>query len=193
MRFEGIWYVHGVWWLQDTKLMFPTFFFVALSGDFCKNVFFRFFDEESVLVTCGVLCPCYRGKTRSGPSGAHRGNQRAVWLHPACMNSRFCFFSSRFMWPCYRLSRQNAVFERFFWRSRSHRVKGNYMFDTQKTRSWNTQHVLICNQILIPGAGVDPPTKWKFVFRAITSSLFVAHKPHLTRPRRATPFREPDR
>ena len=53
-------------------------FFVALSGGFYKNAFFRFFDEESVLVTCGVLCPCYRGKTRSGPSGAHRGNQRAV-------------------------------------------------------------------------------------------------------------------
>jgi hypothetical protein len=48
------------------------------------------------------------------------------------MNSRFCFFSSQFMWPCYGLSRQNAVFERFFGRSRSHRVKGNYMFDTQK-------------------------------------------------------------
>ena len=53
-------------------------FFLTLSGDFYKNVFFHFFDEESVLVTCGVLCPCYRGKTRSGPSGAHRGNQRAV-------------------------------------------------------------------------------------------------------------------
>ena len=36
------------------------------------------------------------------------------------------------MWPCYRLSRQNAVFERFLGRSRSHRVIENYMFDTQK-------------------------------------------------------------
>ena len=40
------------------KLNFSHFFFVALSGDFYKNAFFCFFDEESVLVTCGVLCPC---------------------------------------------------------------------------------------------------------------------------------------
>ena len=54
------------------------FVFVSLSGGFYKNAFFYFFDEESVLVTSGVLCPCYKGKTRSGPSGAHRGNQRPV-------------------------------------------------------------------------------------------------------------------
>ena len=132
---------------------FPLFF-VALSGDFYKNVLFHFFDEESVLVTCGVLCPCYRGKTRSGPSGAHRGNQRAVCLPPACMNSRFCFFLSRFMWPCHRLLRQNAVFERFFWRGRSHRAKGNYMFDTQKNMFMkhpkSAQHTRV-------GAYPDPP------------------------------------
>ena len=63
---------------SEHKIDFSHFFFVALSGGFYKNAFFRFFDEESVLVTCGVLCPCYRGKTRSGPSGAHRGSQRAV-------------------------------------------------------------------------------------------------------------------
>ena len=78
--------------ISGRKIMFFHFFFLTLSGDFYKNAFFHFFDEESVLVTCGVLCPCYRGKTRSGPSGAHRGNQRAVWLHPARRNSRFCFF-----------------------------------------------------------------------------------------------------
>ena len=63
---------------SEQKIVFSRFFFVALSGGFYKNAFFRFFDEESVLVTCGVLCPCYRGKARSGPSGAHGGNQRAV-------------------------------------------------------------------------------------------------------------------
>ena len=61
-----------------TQNWFLPFFFVALSGGFYKNASFLFFDEESVLVTCGVSCPCYRGKTRSGPSGAHRGNQRPV-------------------------------------------------------------------------------------------------------------------
>ena len=40
---------------------------------------------------------------------------------------------------------------------------------------------------------LDPPNKYEFVFRVSTSSLFVAHKPHLTRPPRATPFRLPDR
>ena len=63
---------------RTQNYFFPLFFFLTLSGDFYKNAFFHFFDEESVLVTCGVLCPCYRGKTRSGPSGAHRSNQRAV-------------------------------------------------------------------------------------------------------------------
>ena len=79
-------------------ICFP-FLFVALSGGFYKNAFFHFFDEESVLVTCGVLWPCSKGKARSGPSGAHRGSQRPVWLHRALVNSHFCFFVSRFMWP----------------------------------------------------------------------------------------------
>ena len=76
---------------SEHKIDFSHFFFVALSAGFYKNVFFHFFDEESVLVTCGVLCPCYRGKARSGPSGAHRGNQRPVWLHRALVNSHFFF------------------------------------------------------------------------------------------------------
>ena len=78
--------------ISGRKIMFSHFFFLTLSGDFHKNTFFHFFDEESVLVTCGVLCPCYRGKTRSGPNGAHRGSQRPVWLHRAPGNSHFDFF-----------------------------------------------------------------------------------------------------
>ena len=129
-----MWRVHGVWWLQDTKLIFP-FFLVALSGGFYENAFFHFFNGESALVMGGVSWPCHGRKTRSGPSGAHRGNQRRVWLHRASVNSHLCFFLSRFMWPCYRLSRQNAVFERFLGRSRSHRSLGIHTFETQ------TKHV----------------------------------------------------
>ena len=60
--------------------------------------------------------------------------QPEACLTPPCLGefTFIVFFSSRFMWLCYGLSRQNDVLGRFLGRSRSHRVMENYVFETQK-------------------------------------------------------------
>ena len=92
------------------------------------------------------------------------------------------------MWPCYRLSRQNAVFERFFGRSRSHRVMGNYSFETQKNMFVEHPKMREALAARERGARSLPPKKCEFVFRAIYNFITFRGPEALSTPTpRATP------
>ena len=233
-----MWRVHGVLWLQNTKLIFPTFllsrsleafvktrFFIflmknalwghiafpwrsAISGrkincfhfffwrsleTFIKTRFFIFLMKKAFWWRVACYVRATGEKHDLGPAEhtvATRGlfdSTLPVWIHV------FVFFCHD---SCGRVIgfRDKTPFLSVFWGAADLTVLwGIICLKHKKTRSWNTQHVLICDQILIPAAGAVPPKKCEFVFRAITSSLFEAHKPRLTRTRRATPFRQPDR
>ena len=178
---------------SEHKIDFSHFFLWRSLEAFIKTRFFVFLMKKAFWWRVACYVRAIGEKHDLGPAEhtvATRGlfdSTLPVWIHV------FVFFRHD---SCGRVIgfRDKTPFLSVFWGAADLTVLKGIIFLTHtKTRSWNTQHVLICRKILILAAGWVPPKNWKFVFCAITSSLFVAHKPRLTRTTCATPFREPDR
>ena len=185
-----MWRVHGVHWLQDTKLSFSHFFLWRSLEAFIKTRFFIFLMKKAFWWRVACYVRAIGEKHDLGPAEhtvATRGlfdSTLPVWIHV------FVFFCHD---SCGRVIgfRDKTPFLSVFLGAADLTVlKGIICLTHKKTCSWNTLKVLISGTGRILAAGRVPPKKCKFVFRAITSSLFVAQKRSQRRlpARRRFPF-----
>ena len=91
------------------------------------------------------------------------------------------------MWNPYTKTHRGVTYPLLFGSSRSHCVMRNYTFETQKNSFVEHPKMREALARRMPATGANPPKKCEFVFRALTSSLFVAQKRSQPPPTRSTP------